>query len=694
MKNTFQIIQIQKKFPALRAEQKQYKIEHHPQCVDVQKLETEDRTFFNRQNMVHDKTFRPDKELADQFYHLTDFKSDKRCIAASNIIKQIELSEEKDIIVKYCIERLTRGLSSGRQAARVGFTVALSAIMKKLGPSVIPIIIQELKSGSKNRDSNEPLANSVFGQVLPCLTIVQCLNKEEVTVDLIDQLLDLTLKVFEASPFFGHLCVQVILSLSSKVDKKLFKSHVWPHIKEICRVSTEQCSANNLWLILGLKEIFPDHIVKKCPEYIFSQETSGDTLEHFVRLIITTSDNFPVVHPGIICLFKSMLQNVPILNIFYKSFVEKILNHERKAVVIYGYQTLEKIFPFIETEAQVSILFSKNIFEHLLKCLMEKFPCSRVCRPYFIQFLTNFCQWVVDKKDGSILTDVIRTVSSVSTNFDDLIGRRFLLALINELINLENKTEKENVIWEILDTLFDNLNDLSTKIQQKLNAAVMSSIIEKSKLLTSICVMAKNNVEVKRKILRRFVGILSKLDDDSTEILSVKSILEGKYFDCIESCYSVQNGPRLLNLTFSKEHCCLIAEILDALYENCKDRLKNEATCKLIKKVKKTLSKMENYESTGVERGFYVLMQYFAMGAIVNFEEFGSILEEILACYKEYNTKNEIENSTKDTWFDVLLDLVLLILSKENRHLRFPIEVAMSNMASLVKKRHLEPFFK
>jgi len=68
---------------------------------------------------------RPPQQILDYFYKLSDFNPQKRIAAARELIQNEETVKFKD----YMLDRLIKGLASGKTGARLGFSTALSAFL-------------------------------------------------------------------------------------------------------------------------------------------------------------------------------------------------------------------------------------------------------------------------------------------------------------------------------------------------------------------------------------------------------------------------------------------------------------------------------------------------------------------------------------------------------------------------------------
>ncbi|KFD71364.1 hypothetical protein M514_07152 [Trichuris suis] len=88
-------------------------------------------------------------EVYEGFTNLAEYSAEKRANGVCSIIESIisiEDETQRSTVIAYCVKRLVRGLSSNRQAARLGFAVALAELIRSIETVTVDDVLKQMEA--------------------------------------------------------------------------------------------------------------------------------------------------------------------------------------------------------------------------------------------------------------------------------------------------------------------------------------------------------------------------------------------------------------------------------------------------------------------------------------------------------------------------------------------------------------------
>ncbi|XP_076452563.1 myb-binding protein 1A-like protein [Babylonia areolata] len=204
------------------------------------------------------KIHKIDKVILDLFWTLAEGNDAARVNAAERLCQRLLESKPEDPDAassqqNYCLQRLIRGLSSTRKFARVGYSVALTKLLRALKcikvKAVLEAISEELKVSG--HDPKSEVGNKLMGRVFAYGALVQ--SERKLKADHLDAMVGELLSVGEKRSYIRPLCTQTLLDLVDKATPQQLAESLWPHLRAEQEKGWEGCTPDRFLLLLACR---------------------------------------------------------------------------------------------------------------------------------------------------------------------------------------------------------------------------------------------------------------------------------------------------------------------------------------------------------------------------------------------------------------------------------------------------------
>ncbi len=159
--------------------------------------------------------------MLSKFWELASADEKKRLAAAEELVASVNDAET----LEYSLKRLVRGLPSSRDAARLGFSLALTQLLSSKSTtlsinSVIDLLIQFTQTASAMKGSE--LRDVLFGRLFGLHAIIQSdlvpetAVSDEMRVD-IHRIVDLALELSLAKEYLKQAAFAILVRLTQKL---------------------------------------------------------------------------------------------------------------------------------------------------------------------------------------------------------------------------------------------------------------------------------------------------------------------------------------------------------------------------------------------------------------------------------------------------------------------------------------------
>ncbi|KAJ8325707.1 DNA-directed DNA polymerase [Batrachochytrium dendrobatidis] len=391
--------------------------------------------------------------------------------------------------VTYGLRRLLRGLSSSRDAARQGFSVALTELLSSLPMLEVSTVLKMLhdctqENGNRTGQEEKELhLGRMFGYMAMCKSGM--LSRKSTTLENVLEIVTGLLKCATKKSYFSQAAYQVLIAILKEIQQTdLSKSVSEAMIRLV--LNNGVTNAQGLWFAIEAQHCAPSF--DKWDEIMVGWKSKKIILHRknkdlIVDILKNTTDSGPRVHSVWTTIINLLVEkNSPLsskqlsIEEFWES-VEATLfttSHERKHI---GFQVFEAILLIVD-EKQIPFLLTP----HFLHCLIDSL--SKKNGYFYKQALhtaTNLSEIASEKpfiafplmmrlvgKNGSLQFDTVtktKTVENIITTLDtdqiesyiDFLVTSFTdpSSMLNDsLVGTTSSTRVESVRRWILQQMF------------------------------------------------------------------------------------------------------------------------------------------------------------------------------------------------------------------------------------------------
>ena len=359
------------------------------------------------------------------FYSLADVKCSVRFEAVTALLKHLRskrsgTESSLSTVLRYTLRRLLRGLSSSRNAARQGFSLALSEMLRFSSEAEVPTleVIEHLECvcgirvGSQSHSiTGREERDVMFAVIFGCVSLQSSGRLyNEVSSVSVPRIVQLLVRISKKKQWARQSCYEVLLSILSCLSVRRATVEFFPHLAplfinssnlvaakgdpqascsqvmmggstiELCG-GVKDLNTDQLQLALGLqnwlKSVTSDMhsmqnvgLASKIPEIIYSSQPL--VRRGHVKLIIQALQDSASFSPGVHAVWYHLIAVVleeekhatPILREFWLEAVERSLMHSTKQRCALGFELFRHILPLLN-----AIQVPQIITPTILSCL-------------------------------------------------------------------------------------------------------------------------------------------------------------------------------------------------------------------------------------------------------------------------------------------------------------------------------------
>ncbi|TMW69360.1 hypothetical protein Poli38472_001516 [Pythium oligandrum] len=320
------------------------------------------------------------------FWTLAESDVAARTTAAAQLIAQLQhLQQQKDSTpfdddVQYTLKRLVRGLASSRDAARQGFSAALSALLAAFPEAIslqstLDVLLEamEVHANMKGMEQREHMFGRLFGLLALHRSgrLTQDEDAQKITVAIVKELLEMS----KWKKWLRESCVEGVLTVLSSVSPKLFVKELVSECSALLTGDVSAFNAEQVALAVGIQHYIQEHKLKELSDakYPALHLVRRKHIHSLAEPLKLSTSCYPRVHSAWFGIFGHLVSREAIdAELFQEAWnvlVENALlapataTHERKGLAL---KLFELVLPSLPSAVLRAILTP-----HFVKCLLN-----------------------------------------------------------------------------------------------------------------------------------------------------------------------------------------------------------------------------------------------------------------------------------------------------------------------------------
>ncbi|KAJ0407114.1 hypothetical protein ATCC90586_005678 [Pythium insidiosum] len=331
-------------------------------------------------------------EFLKLFWTLAETDVAVRSAAAAQLITHLQQQQSAgddafEAEAQYTLKRLVRGLASSRDAARQGFSAALSALLRafpahvSLGETLAVLRdAMEVSPNMKGMEQREHMFGRLFG-LLALHRSGRLAADEAVTLEVVRELLAMS----KWKKWLREACVEGALTVLSAAPRALFVSTLAAEMAALLEGGDVAAfNAEQVALAVGLQHFMLVHGVSASEAPAVPQLVRRKQLHLLAEPLKQSSACFPRVHSAWLGVFGHIVHasrdgdklDAELLQEAWRVLVEDMLlapgsaTHERKALAL-------KLFELLVPAVPGAVLRSALLTPRFVKCLYNNTTAAR-----------------------------------------------------------------------------------------------------------------------------------------------------------------------------------------------------------------------------------------------------------------------------------------------------------------------------
>ncbi|GBM38043.1 DNA polymerase V [Araneus ventricosus] len=647
-----------------------------------------------------------DKNIFDLLWKLTDNKSKSRIHACADILHilqrkqdEAENTNEPTKDLQYCLERLVRGLASSRDSARLGFSLMLTEILKKMNVEIEEIL--ELVKQHLSVSSALEKKDAAFGQLFACVSIVRSgkLANHSHLSFVVTMLYDL----WHGRSYILKACYEILTDLFSQLSEETFANNVWPYLKEKLTFGWEKSSADLIWPLFLSIRMFPNAVTPKFLKKKWTSEDifSSENFDHIKKILRQTTSSVPVLHPlccEILNLCVLRKDGKELWNILIDDNLFEIDQTEKAFV---GFEMVKKALQENHKKKIIKYVLSPKFCTMFTKSLLNTKHPMNPAATSLGAFLSNF---VKETKDPDIQIIILKVFLNSSAPPEQIFKKKEVTAIVQNLL-----PDAVKAYCELLKSIAISKRE-SDEEDRGTHSRGCQAVLQIGSLVLHPAVVS--DMDWRLDVVKfLFLHSFFKLHTPTEDILhcesscadigaKVQEIFKNSFFKAFNFlCHRTEQHStpieqflqHLLSFTEYAEQLLAATDFvtpcfaLDKVQESWQQM--KSSVHKLTKQNKKDgkINESNTFQALLLELAFHLFQDP---------EFISGVLEELHVCCKKalHDRKHSEGGEIPDepSWVSVVVDILLSLLSRNSHHLRCVVTTVFPLLCPFITKEALQ----
>eukprot|EP00736_Rhodelphis_marinus_P006245 Rmarinus@m.25781 len=250
------------------------------------------------------------QQLLSLFWDLAAVEAEAREKAAAALLSALKESESPED-VDYCLNRLVRGLASSRDAARQGFTLALTGLLRAY-PSIQTSVVFEKKVDFLQPHGNlkpQEERDLLFGRTFLLVVLVRAGRlspSNDPGAEWGKRVIKELLAISKKKIYFAEMCFSVIGLVCKQVTQSTFNDELYPVLEHVLCVEAASLGPHGLALALDLAAHFKIGEDSRCVAWCGVPISDKSMISKFVSPLKESSCSHPRMH----CVWNHVLSSL------------------------------------------------------------------------------------------------------------------------------------------------------------------------------------------------------------------------------------------------------------------------------------------------------------------------------------------------------------------------------------------------
>ncbi|XP_072761085.1 myb-binding protein 1A [Anoplolepis gracilipes] len=594
-------------------------------------------------------------------------------VALLNHLCQNNTEDQDDKELKYALSRLVRSLGSSQIVTRKGTYSTLTVFLMMHPETSIEklLSITDTQLHPVNKNSKSENADIYMGRILLCGALIRSKLLTQSTVETQQQITEILLNAGKQRSYLSFISVMFLNEFITQLDVESMKKVIWPIVeKEIGKPWSEQ-TLDTFYLLLIIGDKHPSLLNHKFLKEHFGvkQIITKESMENIVKLLMALPRIVSYQHP-VFKLFCEKLTLTELITDFWKAIDQKFTKPSKSDEYI-ATEILRLILSNITDKTVIPSLLSPNFLQHMLKrfsnckknnndevltafrkvldlmisATSDKDIKTKTQLNILKKLILHPGDLMIEKKTG------IKVIQKITANLK-LDGVKKLCQLYRDIIENKAIKERENVKVELwtnaersyaAQLLTRLIGHRETLLDQEWKLAQLTFLFN-----YGLCEVSNVGIELapqfKNSFYRALDHKLPKLDDVRNLLSSLVHELNSK----------LQSNAIQLRSPLSDAASDAWGRAID-LIEKLEKNTKNAIALPIFHTM-----------------NLHMSLQLFSDPemAIMSINELQSCYERLIKKPKGHKKLDETSAQEEPQWVEVIVDLLLSLLSRNNHLLR------------------------
>ncbi|XP_071110984.1 uncharacterized protein [Haliotis cracherodii] len=625
-------------------------------------------------------TGRVDSSVLEVFKTLAEGNDQARSLATNFLISHLQTQQKTPEIcsdLSYSLQRLIKGLSSNRKWARLGYSVALTQILRVFEVVTGQLVLEGIDKHLvvTQHDSKNEAGAVYMGKAFGFLAIIQSGKLFQSEPGLVSEVVENLRHISTQKSYLQPICYQGLVSLVAKVSGEVFTAQVWPHLEADLVLGWDDCSPNTLLLVYWSAKVHKKKLNKAfMTKHWGSMKLFGEkNYANMLQVLQKSAENHPVIHSIVDVIVDDLAASGHDVVGFFNQVVLKLLegSHSHKYLGLHLYL---KMVPSITDPAQLRKTLSPAIMNMLVFNLPRKDSTAHTTCHSIVGSLLSKLGAGDSDMDTAVLECFTRAPGSL--NFDNVTSTHTVSAILHKI--------SEEAVKQYAASLMAYINGTDRTFpggQEKLAVSQFCSMLTSPKVKDP-----KWRLSVLQFLLARsfFTVTCPNNSLPQCEVLAnqpnnaVKQCLRANFYKALNTLATL-NPEKSSRAEHFQSYVGLVYEVVkytdtlikspDSVTLQLETGLQEEILEiweEVVKIAAQIEKKRKKEKSISHHDAFLMLFTYVGLLLFSEPESVVTVMEDLRVCYEKATQKKKVKLDDEPAWMEVVTEVLVSMMSQRS----------------------------